>query len=314
MKKLPLLFALALPLFLAATLPGQPAPKPNETDTLLAKMPLFTKDDPWHKDVSKDPVDPNSDALIASIGLAKPLHPDFGTQYGIPFQFVDKTTKTYKPTWEYAADSDKGPYPIPDHPLIEGGADAPKDSDRHILCINKETWQLTEMWHCFPKGDSWDCGSGAVFDLTKSSVGQRPKGWTSADAAGLPIFPGLVRYDEAAINKAIDHAVRFTIVKSQHGYVAPATHYASNKTDKNLPPMGMRVRLKAGVDISIYPPEDQAILTCLKKYGMIVADNGSDWFISGAPDPRWNDDNLNLLKKIHGKDFEVIKMGEITTK
>jgi hypothetical protein len=309
------LAALAL-LVLAVITQAAPsaATQPDATDAILAKMPLFSKDDPWHKDISKEPIDPNSDALIASIGIAKSLHPDFGAHFGIPFQFVDKTTKTYKPTFQYADDSDKVAYPIPDHPLIEGGADAPQDSDRHILCIDIDTWKLYEMWHCFPKNNTWDCGSGCVFDLTKSSVGQRPKGLTSADAAGLPIFPGLVRYDEAAIKKVIDHAVRFTIVKSQHAYVAPATHYASSKTDKSLPPMGMRVRLKASVDISTYPDEDKALLAALKKYGMIVADNGGNWYISGAPDPRWNDDNLQTLRKVKGTDFDVIKMENVVTK
>ena len=286
----------------------------TETDKLLAQVPLFTKDDPWRKDISKEPVDPRSDAIIANIGAAKALHPDFGPTAGIPFQFVDKNTPTVLTKFAYPDESDRGPYPIPDNPIIEGGMDAPKDSDRHIICIDKDTWRLYELFAAIKNPDGWSAGSGALFDLTKISVGQRKQGWTSCDAAGLPIFPGLVRYDEAAITKKIEHAVRFTVRNSRHAYVSPATHYASAKTDPNLPPMGMRVRLKAGVDIAGYPEEDRVILTAMKTYGMFVADNGGDWFVTGTPDPRWNDDHLNLLKKIKGGDFEVVLMKDVVTR
>ena len=316
------LTSLTLAAALTVTLLAQPraaapAPVPNATDQILAKMPLFTKDDPWNQDVSKDPVDPSSDAYIQLIGAAKPLHPDFGTKYGIPFQIVDKTTPRQNPKFEYADETDKpaGGYPIPNKPLIEGTTEDPNaEGDRHILCIDKDTWKLYELYHCFLKGATWDCGSGAVFDLTKKSLGQRPQGWTSADAAGLPIFPGLVRYDEVAIKKEIPHAIRFTIDSTMRGYVSPATHFAPHHAKKGSPPLGIRVRLKADFDIKSFPPDDQVILTCLKKYGMILADNGSDWYISGAPDPRWNDDDLNALKKVKGKDFEVVKIGEIVTR
>ena len=155
-------------------------------------------------------------------------------------------------------------------------------------------------------------GAGAIFDLNSNK--QRPLGWTSADAAGLPVFPGLVRYDEAVERQEIDHALRFTCVRSRRAFVAPARHFASSHTDENLPPMGMRVRLKASVDITGYPPTAQVILRALKRYGMILADNGSDWFVSGSPDPRWNDDELNTLKRLKGHDFEVVQMGTIVTK
>lgn len=284
------------------------APAANAVDRVLATMPLFPKEDPWRQDISREPVDPRSAAIVATIGAAKPLHPDFGVRYGIPFQLVDPATPRVTPVFRYAGESDAGPYPLPAHPLIEGGPDAPHDADRHILCVDPVAGKLYELYNAIQTPTGWTCGSGAIFDLNRPSVGQRKAGWTSADAAGLPIFPGLVRYDEVAIRRKIDHAVRFTVAKSRNAFVAPASHFASSRTDPNLPPMGMRVRLKAALDITAYPEDDQVILQALKTYGMIVADNGSDWFMSGAPDPRWNDDHLNLLKKIRGSDFEVVKM------
>jgi len=287
---------------------------PTEQDKALAKLQVFPKDDEWNRDISKEPVDPRSAALIAEIGANKPLHPDWGTKYGIPFQFVDAGTPRVNPKFDYADDSDKGPYPIPDKVLIEGvlagGADV--DGDRHILCIDAQAGKLFEMWNCHQQQGQWNCGSGAIFDLNKKSTGQRPSGSTSADAAGLPIFPGLVRYDEVCIKKEITHAVRFTVVKTRRSYISPASHYASRSSDPTLPPMGMRVRLKASFDITPFPPDVQVILTGLKKYGMILADNGSDWFITGAPDPRWDDDAINTLKKVRGSDLEVVKMGLAT--
>ena len=291
-------------------------PEPTATDKVLAKMPLFTKDDPWRKDISKEPVDPLSTEIIAGIGAGRGLHPDWGTKYGIPFQFVDKNTPRINPKFDYADETDKGPYPLPENPLIEGVPDGTStvEGDRHILCIDTDTWRLYELYHSFKKGGVWQFGSGAIFDLTKSSLGQRPNGWTSADAAGLPIFPGLVRFDEVGINKVIPHAIRFTVVKSRKAYVSPATHWAARSNDPKLAPMGMRVRLKADYDISKFPPEAQVVLICLKKYGMIMADNGSNWFITGAPDPRWNDDDVNSLKRVKGSDLEVVKMENIVTR
>lgn len=284
----------------------------------LAGRLLFPSDDPWNTDISKEPVDPNSDALVASIGLKKPLHPDFGTTYngqpsGIPYVVVAGNQPKVPVRFDYKDESDPGPYPIPPDAPIEGGPQA--DGDRHVLVLDRDNWKLYELWSSKPQdgGKSWHAGSGAIFDLTKNSV-QRPKGWTSADAAGLPVLAGLVRYDEAVEQKEIRHALRFTIVKSRHGYVYPATHYASSKTDKNLPPMGMRVRLKASYDISKFPATAQVILKAMKTYGMIVADNGGDWFVSGAPDPRWKDDELETLKRVKGSDFEVVKMGEVVTR
>ncbi len=203
--------------------------------------------------------------------------------------------------------SDPGPYPIPRNVLIEGGNQS--SGDRHVIVIDRDNWVLYEMWSSYPGKESWTAGSGAIFDLKSDAL--RPAGWTSADAAGLPIFPGLVRYDEVVTQGAINHALRFTVQHTREAYVSPARHWASSNTSSSLPPMGMRVRLKASVDTSGYPPDDQVILTALKKYGMFVADNGSNWYLSGAPDERWSDNDLNMLKQIKGSDFEVVQMGTI---
>jgi hypothetical protein len=208
----------------------------------------------------------------------------------------------------YPDESDAGPYPIPSNAPIEGGASS--SGDRHVIVIDRDNWKLYETFDSHPNGGAWDCGSGAVFNLTNNTI--RPAGWTSADAAGLPIFPGLARYDEVAAG-AINHALRFTVSRTRQAYVAPARHYASSSTDPNRPPMGMRVRLKASFDISGFPVQAQVILRALKKYGMIVADNGSNWYISGAPDARWDDDQLNTLKTVQGSNFEVVQMGSLTT-
>lgn len=276
---------------------------------------IFPADNAWNKDISRESLDPNSDRLIASIGLQKPLHPDFGTVWngapsGIPYVVVAGNQPKVQIHFEYADESDPGPYPIPSNPPIEGGEKS--DGDRHVLMLDRDNWKLYELYSVHREGAAWKAGSGAIFDLKSNKL--RPAGWTSADAAGLPILPGLVRYDEVMEQGEITHALRFTIVRSRRAYVAPATHFASRSNDASLPPMGMRVRLKAGVDITGFPKEAQITLRALKKYGMIVADNGSDWFLSGSPDMRWNDDNLNTLKRIHGRDFEVVKMGDVTTK
>lgn len=278
----------------------------------LLNKQVFPADNPWNQDISHLPVDPNSDALIASIGLNAPLHPDFGPSNtgGIPYIVVPGNQPKVPVTFTYKDESDPGPYPIPPNAPIEGGPKS--DGDRHVLVIDKDHWMLYETWDSHPAADGWKAGSGAIFDLKSNRL--RPAGWTSADAAGLPVFPGLVRYDEVMEQKEINHALRFTIVHSRRGYVFPARHFASNSNDPNLPPMGMRVRLKADYDISSFPAGDQVILKALKKYGMIVADNGGNWFVSGAPDPRWNDDALNALKRVKGHDFEVVKMGEMVTK
>ena len=223
----------------------------------------------------------------------------------------DKTPRE-NVVFQYADESDKGPYPIPDHPLIEGGPGA-TDRDRHLLLIDPEEWVLYELWQAVKGPDgSWHAGSGAIWDLKTNAT--RPKGWTSADAAGLPIFPGLVRYDEVHEKKLIAHALRFTVQRTRRAYVSPASHWASNSNDPNLLPMGARVRLRHDFDISGFDPDVQVILTALKTYGLILADNGSDWYISGAPDDRWNDDLLHQLTRVKGKDLEVVELGEVVTK
>jgi hypothetical protein len=207
----------------------------------------------------------------------------------------------------YADESDPGPYPIPGDAPIEGGASG--SGDRHVLVLDRDNRRLYELFDAHPGSGAWTAGSGAAFDLTSNAL--RPAGWTSADAAGLPIFPGLVRYDEVAAGE-IRHALRFTVRRTRRAYVYPARHWASSSTNDSLPPMGMRVRLKASFDASGYPVQARVILQALKTYGMIVADNGSDWFISGSSDPRWGDDQLNSLKQLRGRDFEVVRMGAIT--
>ncbi|MBS1726580.1 MAG: hypothetical protein JST51_07650 [Armatimonadetes bacterium] len=275
---------------------------------------IFPVDDPWNTRIDTEPVDPNSANLIASIGLTGSLHPDFGANwnggpFGIPYVIVEGTQKKVNVAFDYADESDPGPYPIPSDAPIEGGANS--SGDRHVLVIDKDNWTLYELYAAYPQRDgTWTAGSGAIFDMTNGTT--RPAGWTSADAAGLPILPGLVRFDEVS-KGAINHALRFTVAQTRHAYVAPARHYASSSTDPDRPPMGMRVRLKASFDISGYPASAQVILTALKKYGMFVADNGSNWYVSGAPDARWNDDELNTLKQVKGSDFEVVQMGPITT-
>lgn len=270
---------------------------------------VFPPDNAWNADVSNAAVHPNSDALIASCGATRSLHPDFGTSYdgvpwGIPYITVQGTQPKVPVTFDYDDESDPGPYPIPRDAPIEGGAGS--SGDRHVIVVDIDNWKVYELFDAHPVngGASWHAGSGAVFDLGSNAL--RPEGWTSADAAGLPIFPGLVRYDEAVIQGAITHAIRFTCPVTRRAYVHPARHFASSRTDANLPPMGMRVRLKAGVDISTYAPEVRVILTAMKKYGMLLADNGGGFYVSGAPDPRWNDANIDQMKRLRGSDFEVV--------
>lgn len=282
--------------------PSSPPPLPSRS--------VFPAGNPWNRDVSQDPVDPNSDSLIASCGATSELHPDFGTVYdgapwGIPFVTVAGSQRRVPVSFDYADESDPGPYPIPPDAPIEGGPAA--TGDRHVLVVDVDHWMLYELFDAHPVngGASWTAGSGAVFDLSSDAL--RPAGWTSADAAGLPIFPGLARYEEVAAG-AITHALRFTCPVTREAYVPPARHWASNQTSATLPPMGMRVRLKAGVDISAFPADVQVILTALKHYGMLLADNGGAFFVNGAPDPRWNDADINTLKRLHGSDFEVVRM------
>lgn len=294
----------------------QPTPELGIGASLHGKQ-VFPSDNAWNEDISNAPVDPNSANLIAGIGLNVGLHPDFGTVWngapnGIPYIVVagNQTPVPINFT-AFGSQSDPGPYPVPINAPIEGGPTG--TGDRHVIVIDRDNWKLYEMYRGFSvnNGASWNAESGAVFDLNSNAL--RPAGWTSADAAGLPIFPGLVRYDEVFEQQEIKHAIRFTAQITRRAYVHPARHWASTNTSVDRPPMGMRVRLKASVNISGYSPAMQVILRALKKYGMILADNGSNWFISGAPDMRWDDDELSTLKSIKGSDFEVIRMTNIVT-
>jgi hypothetical protein len=298
--------------------PPAPTPTPDlGPGASLHGKQLFPPDNPWNQDISTMPVDANSNNLISSIGMNTMLHPDFGTVYngapnGIPYIVVAGTQSGVPINFTaYGDESDPGPYPVPTNAPIEGGLGS--NGDRHVLVIDRDNWKLYEMGYAFPvnNGATWDANCGAVFDLNSNAL--RPAGWTSADAAGLPIFPGLVRYDEVFEQGEITHALRFTAQTTRHAYVYPARHYASSNTSVNRPPMGMRVRLKASFAISTFSPRIQVILRAMKKYGMILADNGSNWYISGAPDPRWSDNELNALKTIPGSNFEVVQMGTIVT-
>jgi hypothetical protein len=280
----------------------------------------FPADNAWNLDISAAPVDPGSDALIAGIGLATGLHPDFGAgllggaPIGIPYVVVAGTQARVAVLFTpYGDESDAGPYPVPASALVEGGSAPSNTGDRHVLVIDRDANRLYELFGASSNADgTWNAASGAVFHLDSDAV--RPSaqaGWTSADAAGLPIFPGLARYEEAAAGPGgIRHALRFTVQRSRRAYVPPASHFASSNTSTSLAPMGMRVRLKASYAIPAgFSTETRALLTAMKTFGMIVADNGSNWFVSGAPDERWNNDALvNELRQVQGSNFEVVRM------
>src|ERR1039458_231697 len=277
----------------------------------------FRSNNLWNTNIANAQLDPNSDAIINFIGSGVHLHPDFGaglydgSTIGIPYQVVPGVQPfvTIKFT-AYGDESDPGPMPIPFNALIEGYPN-PDNGDRHVLVIDKGNCWLYELYHAYLQSDgSWNADSAAVWDLTVNE--QRPYTWTSADAAGLPIMPGLVRYDEVAAG-AIKHAVRFTLQYSKQGFTPPASHWAPNSSNPLAAPMGMRLRLKASVDISGYPPDDQVILTALKQYGMIMADNGSSLFLGGAPDNRWSNDDLGLLRQLTASDFEVLLISPLYT-
>lgn len=273
---------------------------------------IFPADNAWNLDVSALPVHPNSDNYIDSIGRDDHLHPDFGTEWegepiGIPYTVVNGSQSKVPINYTaYGDESDPGPMPFPQDVAIEGGPDG--DGDRHSIVIDESTCTLYELYRAFPNGDGFDADSGTVWDLTKNE--NHPEGCTSADAAGLPVFPGLARYEEVVEKGEVLHALRFTVSDSQRGYIFPARHYASDNDDPNLAPMGLRLRMKASYDCSGYANEVQVLCTGLKRFGMIMADNGSNWYVSGSPDPRWSDDNLNDFKDIPGDAFEVVDTGD----
>jgi hypothetical protein len=270
--------------------------------------PVFPASNPWNQRVDRLPVAADSDAIVASIGLDDHVHADFGSglwdggPIGIPITVVRGSQRKVPMRFDYAEESDRGPYPIPGNVKIEGGRQS--DGDRHAIIVDRDRCRLYELFALYPTaGGGWRAGSGAIWNLRSNRV--RPAGWTSADAAGLPIFPGLARYDEVARGR-IDHALRFTVRRTRRAYVYPARHYASDATDPALPPMGLRLRLKATFDTRPFPRQARIVLEALKRYGMIVADNGSDWYISGAPDPRWSNEQLHTLHRVTGSAFEVV--------
>jgi hypothetical protein len=292
---------------LALTLSGAAAaPSPQ-----LGGCPLFPATNPWNERVDRLPVAADSDAIIQSIGAGVGVHADFGSglwdgsRIGIPYVVVHgRQTPKSRVTFDYADESDKGPYPIPANVPIEGAPAHPNEGDRHALIVDRDTCRLYELYALQRNGARWTAGSGAIWNLRSNAV--RPAGWTSADAAGLPILPGLARWDGDASTGVIRHALRFTVQRTRRAYVYPARHYASSSDDPSLPPMGLRVRLRASVDISHLPPQARIVAQAMKTYGMIVADNGSNWYVTGAPSPHWSNDQLHALGALHGSDFEVV--------
>jgi hypothetical protein len=283
-----------------ASLAGAQAPA-------IGNCTVLPADNIWNTRIDQLPVHPSSSTWVTTIGASSPLHPDFGSglyngaPIGIPFVTVPGTQTLYPATFTYQSESDTGPYAIPLNAPIEGGNSS--TGDCHATSIDTDHCILYEIYDAFPQTASWQGGSGAIFNLLSDAL--RPATWTSADAAGLPIFPGLLRYEEVAAG-AIHHAIRFTVPQSQKAYVWPARHYASSLTSTQYPPMGARFRLKASFDISSFSPANQVILTALKQYGMMLADNGSSWYISGAPNDAWNNDDLHKLTTILGSNFEAV--------
>jgi hypothetical protein len=271
----------------AAPLPSAPA------------CPVFPAGNVWNQDVSALPVASDSDTLIAKIGLDTGLHPDFGSYrgYGIPYNTVPGTQRKLTVRFDYSSQSDHVGYPIPTRPRIEAG------SDHHMLIVDRGSCKLYEMWNVRHTGRGWRAGSGAVWKMTSNAL--RPEGWTSADAAGLPILPGLVRYPEVAAG-VIDHALRFTVPQTRDAHIYPARHDAGSGSSASLPPMGLRVRLKSSFDLSQLSPQARVVAVALQHYGMILADNGSPWYVSGVSNKRFNDDDLRALNRITGRDLEVV--------
>jgi hypothetical protein len=270
--------------------------------------PVFPPSNPWNQRVDRVPATGNSAALIAAIGLSAPVHPDFGSglyggaPIGIPYAVVSRHTRRVPVSFQYASESDGHLYPLPPEVPVEGGRAS--TGDRHVIVVDRDSCLDYELFSAYPhRGRGWTAGSGAIFNLRSNHL--RPAGWTSADAAGLPILPGLARYDEVA-RGAIDHALRFTAPCTARAYVYPARHYAATCGHGIYPPMGLRVRLKATVNISRLPYQARVVAEALKRYGMILGDNGSPWYISGAPDRRWSNDALHLLDRLRGRDFEVV--------
>jgi hypothetical protein len=278
------------------------------------KCPLFPRWSHWNQRVDRLPVHPRSSAIVRSIGVDDNVHADFGSgryqgrPIGIPYTTVSGRQPTVPVRFDYAEESDRGRYPIPRDAPVEGGRGS--DGDRHVIVVDRDRCRLHELFSAYPLdgGRRWRAGSGAVWNLRSNRL--RPRGWTSADAAGLPILPGLARYDEVRRGR-IDHALRFTAVRTRRAFIYPARHFASSLTDPDLPAMGQRLRLKRGFDTSRFPPQARVVLQALKRYGMILADNGAPWYVSGAPSKGWDNDDLHSLHRVHGSDFEVVDTSKL---
>lgn len=305
------------------TPPAPPAPVVAGTPSLGIGAALngylpFPADNPWNQDISALPADPSSSAVVAFVGTTVGLHPDFGSglyngaPIGIPFAVVAGSQARVAVSYQaYGDESDPGPMPVPVPPPYEGISPTDTSGDRHVLVMDRDNQFLYELYASQLQPDgTWFADSGAIWDLTSDAM--RPWGWTSADAAGLPLFPGLAKYDEMA-SGTIRHALRLTVPTTRMAFVAPASHWASSVTSADAPPMGARFRLKAGTDISGYPPQSQVVLQALKTYGMILADNGSAWYLSGCPDARWDNDDLHSLGGVTGADLELVQMGTVYT-
>ncbi|MBI2690525.1 MAG: hypothetical protein HYX29_01070 [Solirubrobacterales bacterium] len=299
-------FALAATLVLTAALATGAIAQPKVKST---KCPVFPADNPWNQRVDQLPVADDSTTLVRSIGPGSNAHADFGSgkwdggPIGIPYVVVGGKQKKVRVSFEYADESDRVRYPVPKNAPIEGGRNA--DGDRHVIVIDKTKCKLYELYAAYPRngGKNWTAGSGAIWSLKSNKL--RPSGWTSADAAGLPIYPGLARYEEVAKGE-IAHALRFTAPRTRKEFVYPARHQAGSSNDSGLPPMGARLRLKSSVNIASFPRQSRVVLTALRRYGMILADNGSPWYVSGAPDSRWDNDDLRSIGDLSGSDFEVV--------
>jgi hypothetical protein len=302
----------ATPIIARSAAAWQTAVATDSTAPIVGGCQMFPSNDAWNTDISKYPLDPHSGAYVKA--LPGNLHPDFGhnPNYGIPFSVVPATQKEVPVKFlNYPSESEKGPYPIPPNAQIEGGVKS--TGDRHVLVLQQGTCKLFELWRAFEidGGSRWNAANGAVFPLDTNKL--RPNGWTSADAAGLPITPALIKCDEVAAG-AIDHALRVTFNETQAGYIHPATHFASSSTNPDLPPMGLRFRLKASFDISKFNRTSKIILTAMQHYGMLVADNGSNWYFQGQGGSAakcWNDNELDQLKTVPGSAFEVVETGPI---
>ena len=294
----------------AATAASGAAPAPQ-----LGACPVFPTTSVWNTPVNTLPVAADSATIIAAIGDSG-VHADFGSglwdgsRIGIPYVVVHgKTTPKSRVTFDYADESDKGPYPIPATVPIEGAPGHLDSGDRHALIVDRDSCRLYELYALHREGSRWAAGSGAIWNLRSNAL--RPATWTSADAAGLPILPGLARWDGDAATGHIGHALRFTVQRTRNTFIYPARHQASSSSDPSLPPMGLRVRLKASVDISKLPRQARIVAQAMKTYGMIVADNGSNWYVSGAPSPKWSNDQLHALGALHGSDFEVVDTSKL---